>query len=447
MGTGCRRFQWRRTPRYSRCQLRGPCTGAITVFLGNGAGAFSAPSTYWLGVTNDGVPEHIVLGDFNKDGHLDAVIDNAGGIQLLSAIYLGNGNGTFGTPTAIPGIVAGKFPANAMQAVDINGEGSLDIVSSSANGLPQFILGNGNGTFRNNTVYLTSGLGPDIVAGDFNHDGHVDIAGGDYGSDIVGVMLGNGTGGFNSPATYISDPGAPVSLVAGDFNMDGNLDLATANALGDNVSILLGNGMGGFNNVGSYPGGNLPEWITTADFNGDGFLDLAVFCQDGELTILKSNGNGTFSLNNTIQLDPDGFITTGDFNGDGLADLAVTNTLEGKLTILLDESAPAGVTPEPDGFLLIGLVTLVGRGSHPKIPDSVNLRVTDCQVGSYLESLNWGASDPTHHRTSTPSLRLPHTRLFPSCRHAFARDHLELLTNACRIPNRNPISAPCRCRS
>nr|WP_199247785.1 VCBS repeat-containing protein [[Phormidium] sp. ETS-05] len=50
-----------------------------------------------------------------------------------------------------------------------------------------------------------------------------------------------------APHTTFAVGGGPVSVTSGDFNGDGHLDLAVANVDSDNVSLLLGNGSGSFN--------------------------------------------------------------------------------------------------------------------------------------------------------------------------------------------------------
>jgi peptidoglycan hydrolase-like amidase len=50
--------------------------------------------------------------------------------------------------------------------------------------------------------------------------------------------MGNGLGSF-STATNFSAGTAPISIVSADFNGDGKMDLVTANANSNNVSVLL----------------------------------------------------------------------------------------------------------------------------------------------------------------------------------------------------------------
>ncbi len=106
----------------------------------------------------------------------------------------------------------------------------------------------------------------------------------------VTVLLGNGLGGFSaaqgSPFMVGSNP---ASVVVGDFNGDGFADLATANSGTNTVTVLLGNGKGVFAPAPASPFtvGNAPQWLTVADFNGDGIEDIAAAnTNDGTVTVL-----------------------------------------------------------------------------------------------------------------------------------------------------------------
>jgi 6-phosphogluconolactonase (cycloisomerase 2 family) len=182
----------------------------------------------------------------------------------------------------------------------------------------------------------------DVVVSDFNNDGNQDLAVVNFTSDTVSILLGNGAGAFSTKSTPAVGH-APISATAGDFNRDGNLDLAVANYCpscgegGSTVSILLGNGDGTFSSGSDVPVGMDPESVITADFNGDGNLDLAVTNgQSNTVSIRLGNGHGTFTSSSDIPVGngPVG-IVAGDLNGDGLLDLAVANSNDGTITILL----------------------------------------------------------------------------------------------------------------
>ena len=191
-------------------------------------------------------------GDFNGDGLPDLVTVNPATGNVVVA--LNNGNGTFGSRAAYP---AGTNP-DAVTVADVNGDGKLDLIvadygsTTSANsGGVSILLGNGNGTFQS-PVFIPTGSQPlQVIARDFTGDGKMDIAlASDYVANFttggsVDVLLGNGDGTFQSPAHY-AVPLLPTSLTVGDFNGDGHLDLAVSGAGAAPLSVLLGNGDGTF---------------------------------------------------------------------------------------------------------------------------------------------------------------------------------------------------------
>ncbi|MGE5397714.1 MAG: FG-GAP-like repeat-containing protein, partial [Chitinophagales bacterium] len=128
----------------------------------------------------------------------------------------------------------------------------------------------------------------------------------------------------------------PCNITTADFNGDGNLDLAVTNYGSNNVSILLGQGDGTFGTATNFGVGSNPVGITTADFNGDGKDDLAVANSgSNNVSILLNQGNGTFgtAVDYVVGSNPNGIITA-DFNCDGKGDLAVANEFSGTVSIL-----------------------------------------------------------------------------------------------------------------
>jgi hypothetical protein len=183
--------------------------------------------------------------------------------------------------------------------------------------------------------------------GDFNADGRLDavVAGGGtttYPDSGLAVSLGNGDG------TFTQASGSPISLgknltaiVTADFNGDGKLDLAVTDSGGNAVMILLGNGDGTFAVVTTILVGNQPDAIVAADFDNDGKLDLAVAnYADGTITLLLGNGDGTFTeaAGSPYAVGYGPYqIAAADFNGDGKLDLAVANLGDDSVSILLQQ--------------------------------------------------------------------------------------------------------------
>jgi hypothetical protein len=211
-------------------------------------------------------------------------------------------------------------------------------------------LGKGDGTFTPGTGgTVTPGFGfqAGLVAGDFNGDGKLDVAIASFNSPsytdatnlgTVTVLLGDGGGAFAQvSASPINgdEPDELLAIVTADFNGDGNLDLAVLNGGSNTLTVLLGNGDGTFTAAASPATGNNPSAIAVGDFNGDGKADLAVTdSASNTVTILLSNGDGTFTAAASPATGNNpGSVAVGDFNGDGNLDLAVANQVG--VTILL----------------------------------------------------------------------------------------------------------------
>jgi hypothetical protein len=277
-------------------------------------------------VTGTG-PAVLAVGDFNGDGNMDVVTGNDDAANTVS-VLLGTGDGTFATHVDYP--VGGGVTGIAVG--DFNGDGKLDITVVYGFDPAKVVvfLGNGDGTFKP-FVPTTAGFqGGSIAVGDFNGDGKLDVAVSDNQSTTPGVdiMLGNGDGTFKPPVSYAT-AGDPRMVITADFNGDGKLDLATANADSETISVLLGNGDGTFQPHKDNSTAIAASCISLAAgaLRDDKGKDIVAGCQsEGKVVVLLSNGNGTFKAAKAYPV-PAGVddVALGDFNGDGKLDVAVSN--------------------------------------------------------------------------------------------------------------------------
>ncbi len=155
---------------------------------------------------------------------------------------LGNGDGTFQSPVAVP---VGATTNSAI-ATDLNGDGIPDLAVGIGSGftpgagLVAVMLGNGDGTFQPAVFYGPPlGRGANIAVGDFNGDGKPDLAVVASQLEAVSVFVGKGDGTFSASApNYL--PGSWGSVGVGDFNSDGRLDIVTNTTLLFNKTPVKG---------------------------------------------------------------------------------------------------------------------------------------------------------------------------------------------------------------
>ncbi|MEO8432110.1 MAG: VCBS repeat-containing protein [Acidobacteriota bacterium] len=195
------------------------------------------------------------------------------------------------------------------------------------------------------TLDLGSGHSPSCLAvGDFDRDGHVDLAVGSEGANDVTIFRGDGRGGLRRSGAFPAGP-SPTEIAAADFNRDGALDLAIPNHGVSKVTVLLGDGRGGFRPA---PGSPLsvrstphPHTVGACDSDGDGALDLVIDSfAENRLTLLRGDGRGGFAAPG-IPIEagrkPYSNLRFADLNGDGRCDLAISNMAERGVTVLFGD--------------------------------------------------------------------------------------------------------------
>jgi hypothetical protein len=194
------------------------------------------------------------------------------------------------------------------------------------------LLGDNTGAFKVANVYNAPAAPFDLQTGDFNGDKQTDLVFSTQNSDStvsIQVMLGHGDGGFSAPVAsllgsgFVGSPGPRIGVA--DFNGDGFPDVAAIE--NGELAVLIGVGDETFEAPVSYFAGQAPLSIGLGDFNEDGKADVAS-CGSSGVGMLLGKGDGTlqpvFFQNPGPSPDagPSCPITiTADFNNDGATDL------------------------------------------------------------------------------------------------------------------------------
>jgi hypothetical protein len=205
----------------------------------------------------------VKLYDLNSDGILDLITNDADGVNINYAVYVteGTGSGTFDVTTtsavvtdfAVSSILTGDYnedgkPDLALTAIGVVDPLNGDIESNSGGVL--LLPGNDNGTFGTTTEVDGGSTVVAAAWGDFNGDGHPDLAVSQYldfanpypfGYFIeefnfaVLPNAGDGTFAYSNAYGVLS----AYPMFTADYNGDGNTDAAFASGPGSGLTMML----------------------------------------------------------------------------------------------------------------------------------------------------------------------------------------------------------------
>lgn len=332
---------------------------------GHGGAEFDGPLVVWESYPI--WPKHTALADLNADGRLDLVVggDRTAGTGGVISVLLGQGDGTFGTPTSY----AVEHTVYGLLVADLSGDGVLDVAVTS-HGLMAYTgavsvrLGVGGGVLATATDYQNFEDPGAMADGDFNADGVPDLAVSSDSQFRVFVYLGQGGGTFSGAQAYNALPSR--TLAVGDVNGDDKPDLVET-SYGGTLAVLPGLDGGAFGPVTEHhtPANGVVD-LALADLNGDGSLDVALPSSGTHsLVVLSGDGAGNFEVARDYPVSPDPWcVDLADLSGDDTRDVAVADLNDRSVSVLLNQG-PNGDPWTWFGFGLpdvSGVPSLTGNG-------------------------------------------------------------------------------------
>ncbi|HMZ05423.1 MAG TPA: FG-GAP-like repeat-containing protein [bacterium] len=272
------------------------------MFYENGGAPYFRYSAVTTGapVTDGGLSETCVWGDYNNDGYLDLYVTNSGNAGLAQAnfLYKNNGNKTFTKITTGSPVTDVAFTRGA-NWIDYDRDGDQDL----------FVV---NESGQDNALYKNT-------------------------------LIENGTEGFLkvTGVSIASDGGSSMSASWGDLNNDGNLDVLVVNGIGEHEFLYLQNNDHTFTKVTTgdlVNSGGSSMGSALGDFDNDGDLDVYItnsyagtpsvdflfknmFIENGSLSFQK------ITTGSIVTDQGDGYgCAWGDYDRDGDLDLFVAKT-------------------------------------------------------------------------------------------------------------------------
>jgi hypothetical protein len=212
----------------------------------------------------------------------------------------------------------------------------------------------------------------EIVAADFNGDGHVDAAMLNEWDASVSVLTGDGAGRLGSQRVYSLGAALARAMAAGDLDGDGDLDIFAA-AWGGSTRLLLNEGDGTFESRSGPASAGDAEHGALGDLDGDGAADAVLALGwDETLNILFDTANGSSSMILDVGR-PAERVRLADLDGDGDLDIVVVRwtAYQDSISVFLNQGGGAfGVRGDYQGGYSAQDVA-IGDVTGDDVPDLV----------------------------------------------------------------------------
>jgi hypothetical protein len=231
---------------------------------------------------------HLIAVDLDQDGRLDVLACDAREDEVIWLRNLGDGRFE-------ESVIASQLRAPVhVEAADLDRDGDLDLLvasmgivypSNSRTGTVFVLENDGGGGFSKRAVIEDIARVTDVRSGDFNSDGRIDLAIGQFGYEQGEVRWMEQTGPWEFRSHPLLNLSGTVNVCVSDFDGNGSSDIAAlVSQQWEEIHLFLNDGRGNFRTriiFGSTNEDFACSGMTVADLNRDGRPDLLFTNGDG----------------------------------------------------------------------------------------------------------------------------------------------------------------------
>jgi uncharacterized repeat protein (TIGR01451 family) len=330
--------------------------------------------------------------DLDGDGDNDVL--SASGNDDKIAWYINDGNGNFSSQQIIS---TNANNANAVYAIDIDGDGDNDVLSASQlDNKIAWYINDGNGNFSGQQIISTNANNAIFVyAIDLDGDEDNDVLSASFLDDKIAWYINDGSGNFSSEQIISSIANGAYSVYAIDLDGDGDNDVLAASRDDDKIAWYINDGSGSFSTqqiISTTADGAIS--VYAIDIDGDGDNDvLSASYLDDKIAWYINDGNGNFSTEQIISTNADYAVSVYaiDLDNDGDNDVLSASLNDDKIAWYINDgtgnfSTEQVISTNADAAISIFAIDIDGDGDK----DVLSASYFDTKIAWYENLLALG---------------------------------------------------------
>lgn len=306
-------------------------SNAIGFYAGNGNGTFSARLSSNAGAN----AKQLIAGDFDHDGvRNDLVVLQTGSTNAMG-VMISNEDGTF-TRTDVP---IGMNAVDIANAGDVDGNMFEDVgILYGGSSARIEILEQLATIWQGGAMVATNMMATSLMMGRVNSGTIPDAVVTMTGTNQFGMHAGGGNTYTLGAITAWNVNQGPVDVAAAQMRASGMPSVVTANQNANNVSLRHATGVNNFSDGGNFAMGTSPKSVILANVGGSPLPDiLTANSGSNNFSVLLNQDptpSATWDASKAIPTDANPIdLVSADFDGDGRLDVAVA--CQGAMTVVI----------------------------------------------------------------------------------------------------------------